>query len=85
MPKKSGISRRQFIGTTSAAALGAAAMSGKEAVASTEVPQAFRSRNGSLIPYSRADLLPPDGKPRTLPQFVSCQGLLAGCFRMFYT
>jgi len=52
-----GINRREFLVSTSAAALGAATLAqGKEAPAS-KGPQAFRSAAGSVIPYSKQELL----------------------------
>ena len=52
-----GINRRKFLVSTSAAALGATALAhGKEAPAKPG-PQAFRSADGSVIPFSRQELL----------------------------
>ena len=52
-----GINRREFLVAASTAALGAATLpQGKEAPAS-KGSQAFRSRAGSVIPYSRQELL----------------------------
>lgn len=56
MTKKNEISRRDFLGSTSAAALGLAAL-GKSAP--TRSPQAFRSPAGAVIPFSREDLFGP--------------------------
>ena len=55
MNKKFVVNRRQFLASTSAAALGAAALAGKEAAAGTG-PQSFQSPAGSTIPYSREEL-----------------------------
>lgn len=52
-----GVNRREFLVSTSAAALGAAALArGQEATAS-KGPQAFRSQAGSVIPFSKQELL----------------------------
>jgi non-lysosomal glucosylceramidase len=50
------MNRRQFLGTTSAAAVGFAALENRSAAPG---PQAFRSPAGSLIPFSRQQLLQP--------------------------
>ena len=55
MNKKFVVNRRQFLASTSAAALGAAALGGKEAAAATGL-QSFQSPAGSTIPYSREEL-----------------------------
>ena len=55
MNKKTGVSRRQFLASTSAAALGAATLTGKEVLAEN-APQSFESPAGSTIPYSRQAL-----------------------------
>jgi non-lysosomal glucosylceramidase len=49
------VSRRDFLVSTSAAAVGAAAL-GQE-TPTVRAPQAFRSAAGSVIPYSKQDLL----------------------------
>ncbi|PYV93158.1 MAG: hypothetical protein DMG05_02395, partial [Acidobacteria bacterium] len=52
------INRREFIVSTSAAAVGAVATTkGEERPLAVAAPQAFRSPAGSLIPYSRRELL----------------------------
>ena len=56
MSKKNQINRREFLGSSSAAALGFAAL-GKPSP--TQSPQAFRSPAGSVIPFSRAQLFEP--------------------------
>src|ERR1022692_201196 len=56
MNEKTRVNRRQFLASTSAAALGAAALTGKEVLAEN-VPQSFESPAGSTIPYSRQALL----------------------------
>jgi uncharacterized protein (DUF608 family) len=60
--KKEKINRREFIAASSAALVGTAAM-GK--AVQEEAPQAFRSQGGSVIPYTRKELLPRAGKQRT--------------------
>jgi non-lysosomal glucosylceramidase len=52
MRKKAGMNRRQFLATTSAAAVGVAALQGKE-LSAEAVQQKFQSAAGSTIPYSR--------------------------------
>ena len=64
MKKKTGVNRRQFLASTSAAAIGVAALQGKELPAET-APQAFRSAAGSTIPYSRQELLTASGSQRS--------------------
>jgi uncharacterized protein (DUF608 family) len=56
MSKNNEMNRRQFLGTTSAAAVGFAALQNRSAASG---PQAFRSPAGSLIPFSRQELLQP--------------------------
>ncbi|HLV86215.1 MAG TPA: GH116 family glycosyl-hydrolase [Candidatus Sulfotelmatobacter sp.] len=56
MSKPKDINRRQFLGTTSAAALGFTALRNAPA---GQGQQAFRSPAGSVIPFSRQDLLEP--------------------------
>src|SRR6185312_17331149 len=65
MGKKTGVSRRQFLVSTSAAAVGAAALNGKTLPAE-KIPQSFQSAAGSSIPYSRQELLSESAAPRTL-------------------
>src|SRR4051812_41834832 len=61
-----GINRREFLVSTSAAALGAATLAqGKEAPAAKS-PQAFRSSAGSVIPYSKEELMLQGKKQRVL-------------------
>ena len=61
-----GVNRREFLVATSSGALGAAALAqGKQAPAS-KGPQAFRSAGGSVIPYSRQELLLQGKKQRVL-------------------
>ncbi len=55
-----GMNRRQFLFTTSAAAAGAAAIQGAQA-SEPQRPSSFQSEAGSLVPYSRSELL--SGKP----------------------
>ena len=55
MPNKKGINRREFLLSTSAAALGMTALPGA-APAEAEVAAEFRSPSGSLIPYARHQL-----------------------------
>ncbi len=64
MKNKSGMNRRQFLVSTSAAAVGAAALHGKDLRAGT-APRTFQSDAGSSIPYSRQELLGDDGDQRT--------------------
>lgn len=54
MTKKNEINRRDFLGASSAAALGLAALRN-----ATSAPQAFRSPSGSVIPFSREQLFEP--------------------------
>lgn len=56
MPKSNELNRREFLGSTSAAALGLAALRNG---APGAVPQAFRSPAGSVVPFSREELLEP--------------------------
>ena len=55
MKEKTGVNRRQFLVSTSAAAIGVAGLQGKDLPAEI-APQAFQSAAGSSIPYSRQDL-----------------------------
>lgn len=52
-----GVSRREFLVSTSAAALGAAAPAQTGETRASKGPQAFRSASGSVIPFSRQELL----------------------------
>jgi non-lysosomal glucosylceramidase len=56
MSKNNQINRREFLGSSSAAALGIAAL--RNSSPTTE-PQAFRSPAGSVIPFSRAEVFGP--------------------------
>ncbi len=56
-----GINRREFLVSTSAAALGAATLAHATETPAAKSPQAFRSAAGSVIPYTRKELL---GGPR---------------------
>ena len=64
MKKMAGVNRRQFLVSTSVAAAGAAALSGKEVAAET-APQTFQSKSGSAIPYSRQVLFSEHNPQRT--------------------
>ena len=64
MPKKTDINRREFLASTSAAAIGMTSMQGKT-VSETKGSAAFRSTAGSLIPYDRRDLFPEHRQQRT--------------------
>lgn len=55
MSKNNPINRREFLGSSSAAALGFAALRNSASAA----PRAFRSPSGSVIPFSREDLFEP--------------------------
>ena len=63
MSKKTFVSRRQFLASTSAAAVGAAALGGN-ALATPNAPQSFKSPAGSIIPYSQEELLSERGRQR---------------------
>lgn len=52
-----GINRREFLVSTSAAALGAATLAQAKDAPATKSPQAFRSQAGSVIPYSKQELM----------------------------
>ena len=56
MSKNNELNRREFLGSTSAAALGWTALRG---AGSASAPQAFRSPAGSVIPFSREQLFEP--------------------------
>ena len=52
------INRREFVVSTSVAAIGAATVAKGEGNSSAEViPQAFRSPSGSIIPYAQSQLM----------------------------
>jgi non-lysosomal glucosylceramidase len=55
MKEKTGVNRRQFLASTSAAAMGVAALQGK-GLSAEVAPRTFRSAAGSSIPYSRQEL-----------------------------
>jgi len=67
MSKKRGINRREFLGSTTAAAAGIAALGNVSD--SLAPPQAFRSHAGSIIPFSRKALF----EPRTQRAFSGQQ------------
>jgi uncharacterized protein (DUF608 family) len=56
MKEKFSVNRRQFLASTSAAALGAAALQGNEVSAETASRKTFQSPAGSTIPFSREEL-----------------------------
>lgn len=56
MEKKNGVNRRQFLVSTSAAAIGVAALE-KNGLSAGTPPQAFQSDSGSSIPYSHQELV----------------------------
>src|SRR6266478_4916774 len=64
MKEKTGVNRRQFLVSTSAAAIGVTALQGK-ALSAEVAPQAFRSVAGSSIPYSRQELAMEPGPQRS--------------------
>src|SRR4029077_4789647 len=64
MKDKTGVNRRQFLASTSAAAIGAAALQGKE-VSAVIAPPTFRSVAGASTPYSRKELLTLSGPQRS--------------------
>src|SRR6478672_3548004 len=64
MKEKTGVNRRQFLVSTSAAAIGVAGLQGKDLQAEI-APQAFQSAAGSSIPYSRQDLVRASGPQRS--------------------
>src|SRR5690242_12653146 len=68
MEKKTAVSRRQFLVSTSAAAVGAAALNGKTLPADKK-QQSFQSSAGSSIPYSRQELVG-EGEPQRT--YVDC-------------
>jgi len=57
MSKARTINRREFIVSTSASVIGAAAATGDRQALAEAPPQAFRSSGGAIIPYSRSELL----------------------------
>ena len=69
MSKKFTVNRRQFLSSTSAAALGAAALGGRELASAATPANSFHSPAGSAIPYSREDLFSTSTAPRT---FTGC-------------
>jgi non-lysosomal glucosylceramidase len=66
--KKNEVNRREFLGSTSAAALGMAALRSRSP-SSSPVSQAYRSPAGCVIPFSREDLF----QPRTQRVFTGEQ------------
>src|SRR5882724_13490760 len=64
MKEKTGVNRRQFIVSTSAATIGVAALQGKELSAEI-APRTLRSAAGSSIPYSRQELAIEPGPQRS--------------------
>ena len=64
MKKKTGFNRRQFLVSTSAAAVGAAALQGTSLSAESD-PKGFQSSAGSSIPYPRRELLAERGAQRS--------------------
>ena len=64
MKEKIGVNRRQFLASTSAAAIGAAALQRKELSAEIRLPT-FRSVAGASIPYSRKELVTLSGPQRS--------------------
>src|SRR5690242_6907607 len=64
MKKKTGVNRRQFLASTSAAAIGVAAVQGKE-LPTEAAPRTLRSVAGSAMPYSRQELLVASGPQRS--------------------
>lgn len=64
MNKKDGVSRRQFLVSTSTAVVGAAALNGKTLPSEKAIPS-FKSSAGSAIPYSRQELLATGNAQRT--------------------
>ncbi len=62
--KSKGINRRKFLVSTSAAALGAATFTQGKELPAAKGPQAFRSHAGSVIPYSRQELMQQGKKQR---------------------
>ena len=64
--KSKGINRREFLVSTSAAALGAATLAQGKEVSASKGPQAFRSQAGSVIPYSKQELMLQGKKQRVL-------------------
>lgn len=63
MSKKNEINRREFIAATTAAVAGSGTLLAE--TTKDAGPQAFRSQAGSLIPFSRQELLPERGPQRT--------------------
>src|SRR5882724_4459106 len=64
MKEKTGVNRRQFLASTSAAAMGVAALQGKE-VSAVITPPTFRSVAGASIPHSRKELVTVSGPQRS--------------------
>ena len=68
MKKKFSVNRRQFLASTSAAAVGAAALKGSIS-AETAGPKGFQSPAGSPIPFSKEELYAAKSGPRV---FTNC-------------
>ena len=77
MNKKTAVSRRQFLVSTSAAAVGAAALNGKT-LSADKTPLDFQSSSGSSIPYSRQELLSEGRSQRTLVECAEVAFPLGG-------
>ncbi|HEY1679143.1 MAG TPA: GH116 family glycosyl-hydrolase [Candidatus Sulfotelmatobacter sp.] len=69
MKKKFSVNRRQFLASTSAAAVAAAALKGSPASAATTSKGTFQSQSGSTIPFSREELHAAKAAPRV---FTNC-------------
>jgi len=77
MNKKTAVSRRQFLVSTSAAAVGAAALNGKT-LSADQTPLDFQSSSGSSLPYSRQELLSESRSQRTLVECTEVAFPLGG-------
>src|SRR6266446_9335703 len=64
MKEKTGVNRRQFLASTSAAAMGVVALQGK-GLSAEVASRTFRSAAGSSIPYSRQELAMEPGPRRS--------------------
>src|SRR6266436_4227446 len=64
MKEKTGVNRRQFLVSTSAATIGVATLQGK-ALSAEIAPRTLRSAAGSSIPYSRQELAMEPGPQRS--------------------
>jgi hypothetical protein len=65
MSNKDNINRRAFLIASSAAALGATALQGAQP-SQPDRPSSFQSKAGSLVPYSRSELLSGKSAARVL-------------------